>query len=159
MQNMGGPPPFRRPPEGGPIRNVPPMTPPSGMGPEGPQQFSGRDMPRTAPPNFIPEMPAGERMFAPEGQGPEERNQFGGMRRFPGRPGQDRFERDEFNRRRRGLRGCVGRFTYIWLFNGDEFWFFPIDVNDMFVTGFRWRRNRWVFDRIFIRRIIFFRCF
>ncbi len=156
MQNMGGGPFFRRP-QDEPVRNVPPFMPSQNFPSEGPPQFLGRDAPRTAPPNFIPELPAGEGRFGPVGQGPEGRSQFGGM--LPGRPGQGGMGRDDFNRRRRELRGCIGRFTYIWLFNGDGFWFFPVNVDDIFVTGFRWRRNRWVFDRIFIRRISFFRCF
>ncbi len=155
IQNMGGGSPFFRRPQEEPIRNVPPFMPPREMPPEGPPQFSERDEPRTPPPNFIPELPAAERRFGPEEQGPEGRR--GGM--FPGRPGQGRPDRDEFNRRRRGLRGCIRRFTFIWLFTGESFWFYPIDVDDVFVRGFRWRRNRWVFERIFIRRIIFFRCF
>ena len=157
IQNMGGGPPFIRRPQDEPLRNVPPFMPSPEMPQGGPPQFTGRDEPRTPPPNFTPELPAAERMFGPEGQGPEGRRQFGGM--FPGRPGQGRNEREEFNRRRRELRRCIRRFTYIWLFSGEGFWFYPIDIDNVFVRGFRWRRNRWVFERIFIRRIIFFRCF
>ncbi len=147
MQNMGGGPPSFRRPQGEPQRNVPPFTPSPETPSDGTPQMFRRDEPRTAPPNFIPEAPGVERF------GPDGRSQFGG------RPGQDRFEREDFNRRRRELRGCLRRFTFVWLFNGESFWFYPVDVDNVFVRGFRWRRNRWVFDRIFIRRIIFFRCF
>lgn len=150
MQNMGGGT-FRRP-SSGPMRNVPPFTPSPEMPSEGTPQMFRRDEPRTAPPNFIPEPPRGER-FGQNGQGPEGRSQFGVS------PGQGRFEREDFNRKRRELRGCIRRFTFVWLFSGESFWFYPVDVDNVFVRGFRWRRNRWVFDRIFIRRIIFFRCF
>lgn len=152
IQNMGGGSPFFRRLQDEQLRNVPPFTPLPETLPDGSPQLSGRGEPRTAPPNFTPELPAGVERFGPEGG-----RQFGGM--GPGRPGQGRYDREEFNRRRRELRRCLRRFTYIWLFNGEDFWFFPINVDDVFVIGFRWRRNRWVFDRIFIRRIIFFRCF
>jgi hypothetical protein len=57
------------------------------------------------------------------------------------------------------MRRCLFRFTYFWLFNGNDFWFYPTFVDGQFVHGFRWRRNRWEFDRINLRRIFFFRCF
>jgi hypothetical protein len=57
------------------------------------------------------------------------------------------------------MRRCLFRFTYIWLFNGNDFWFYPTFVDGQFVQGFRWRRNRWEFDRINLRRIFYFRCF
>jgi hypothetical protein len=57
------------------------------------------------------------------------------------------------------MRGCLNRFTFIWLVNGNSFWFYPTFVDRQFVTGFRWRRNRWEFDRINLRRILFHRCF
>lgn len=146
IQNMGGfPPSNRRSQPNEPLRNVPP--PPPGRPFEGPSQFMDQEPPRSAPPNFIPEAPRGEVRFAPARAG------------RPGGPGREEIEREEFRGRRRELRRCVRRFTFIWLFTGDSFWFFPTEVGDTFVRGFRWRRNRWVFERIFIRRIFFFRCF
>ena len=118
-----------------------PPTPP-GM----PPNFRREDQPRSAPPNFIPEAP--RQMGGPEERG---RAGFGG---FPG-PGGGMDERSKS----REMRRCLFRFTYIWLFNGNEFWFFPTFVDGRFVQGFRWRRNRWEFDRINLRRIFFFRCF
>jgi len=114
-----------------------PGTPPSfpGMG----------DMPRTAPPNFIPEAPGMQRgPMAGPGQMPYE---FG--RRYP----------EDHQVRPRDLRRCLYRFTFIWLNNGNSFWFFPTFVGNQFVQGFRWRQNRWEYDRINLRRIFFFRCF
>ena len=107
------------------------------------QQFPSTDnQPRTPPPNFIPEGPdMNQRGFG----GPEQFGaQYGGIDRRR-RPGQ--------------FRGCLFRFTYIWLNNGNNFWFFPTFVSGQFIQGWRWRRNRWEFDRINIRRILFFRCF
>lgn len=118
--------------------------PPSGM----PPQFRMEDQPRSAPPNFTPEAP---RMDRRQMEGPEAR---GGAFMGPGGPGGGM----EMGRRR-DMRSCLRRFTYIWLFNGNEFWFFPTFVDRQFVMGFRWRRDRWVFDRINLRRIFFFRCF
>jgi hypothetical protein len=121
----------------GPQQNVPPRAP--GMG----------DMPRTAPPTFIPEAPNMERgqMGGPGGPGRSGQSQFG----FPFRQERQVGPRE--------LRGCMNRFTYIWLVNGNAFWFFPTFVDRQFVQGFRWRRDRWEFDRINTRRILFFRCF
>lgn len=123
----------------------PGMEEPRGFGtPPGLQPgFPGMEgQPRTAPPNFIPEAP-----------------DMG--RRQMGSPGQDQFGLQRFPQpvRPRELRRCQNRFTYIWLVNGNAFWFFPTFVGSQFVQGFRWRRNRWEFDRINLRRILFFRCF
>ena len=113
-----------------------------GRGPDF-EQFPGmQDQPRTAPPNFIPEGPS---MDGRQRQGGP--SEFGQQYRGGGQV------------RPRELRRCLNRFTYIWLDNGNNFWFFPTRIGNQFVQGFRWRRNRWEFDRINLRRIFFFRCF
>lgn len=114
-----------------------PVMPPPGFMPQGPGM---EGQPRTAPPNFIPEGPGMDRrsMEAPLGFGV----QF--------RPG--------MQVRPREIRRCINRFTYIWLVNGNNFWFYPTFLDRQFVYGFRWRRNRWEYDRINLNRIIFFRC-
>ncbi len=56
------------------------------------------------------------------------------------------------------IRGCLFRFTYIWL-NRDQFWFFPTFVGRNSVAGFRWRRNRWVYFGIDLNRIQSFQCY
>ena len=129
-----------------------PPSPPD-MGP----QFPGMEnQPRSAPPDFIPEAPRMDRRQMNE---PNEQDRTGfGIFIGPGRPGPG-GGRDEMFGRRREMRRCLFRFTYIWLFNGNEFWFYPISVDNQFVQGFRWRRNRWEFERINLRRIFFFRCF
>lgn len=117
-----------------PSRDEPPrMTPP--------EEFFGTpgmgQAPRSAPPNFIPEGPGAG---AQRGAEP-----FGARGNVGVRPHE--------------LRRCLNRFTFIWLFNGNSFWFFPTFVGRDVVQGFRWRRNRWEFDVIRLRRILFFRCF
>lgn len=115
-----------------------PMTPPPGFVPPGPGM---EGQPRMAPPNFIPEPP--------------------GMERRPMK-GPGGFEFNFVPEReigRRDLRRCLNSFTFIWLVNGNSFWFYPTFIDRQFVQGFRWRRNHWEFDRININRIIFFRCF
>ncbi len=112
--------------------------------PQGPGSPGMGQPPRSAPPNFIPEGPSMERG---QMEGPA---QFGAGSEFRGggiqtRPGE--------------IRRCINRFTFIWLFNGNSFWFYPTFVDRQFVMGFRWRRNRWEFERINLRRIFFFRCF
>lgn len=57
------------------------------------------------------------------------------------------------------IRGCLFRFTYIWLVNGNSFWFFPIFVGRNSVAGFRWQRNRWVYFGIDLNRVASFQCF
>jgi hypothetical protein len=59
----------------------------------------------------------------------------------------------------RGIRGCLNRFTFIWLDNGNSFWFFPIFVGRQAIFGFRWRGFGWVYQRINLNRIRSFQCF
>jgi hypothetical protein len=139
---MGGQPPMGQPGRGG----QPPMGQP-GMG----------GQPLSAPPNFTPELPRMEGQpfgFAPQFGRPEER----GRDRDRDRD-RDRRDMEEFFRRPMDLRRCLNRFTFIWLINGNSFWFYPVNIRRPFVEGFRWRRNRWEFERINTNRILFFRCF
>ena len=43
------------------------------------------------------------------------------------------------------LSSCMFTNTYIWLKNGQSFWFFPTFVGRRTVSGFRWAHHRWVF--------------
>lgn len=56
------------------------------------------------------------------------------------------------------IRGCLFRFTYIWL-RRDAFWFFPVFVSRFSVAGFRWVGFRWVYFGIDLRQIQSFQCF
>ena len=126
----------------------PGMAPGRGPAPTPPGQGMG-GQPMSAPPNFVPQLPT------IEGQ------PFSGQ---PGERGQLERDRDPFGmgmffRQPGNFRRCINQFTYIWLFNGNNFWFYPINIRGSFIEGFRWRRNRWELDRINTNRILFFRCF
>lgn len=57
------------------------------------------------------------------------------------------------------IRGCRYRFTYIWLDNGNSFWFYPTFVGRRSVAGYRWSFFRWVYFGIDLDRINSFQCF
>lgn len=58
------------------------------------------------------------------------------------------------------IRRCMFRFTYVWLNNGNSFWFYPIFVGRNSVAGYRWRRRYgWVYFGIDLNRIRSFQCF
>ncbi len=59
----------------------------------------------------------------------------------------------------RGIRNCLNRNTFIWLNNGNSFWFYPVFVGRQAVAGFRWRGFGWIFQRINLERIRSFQCF
>ncbi|MGG0454547.1 collagen-like protein [Bacillus mycoides] len=54
---------------------------------------------------------------------------------------------------------CLFRNTYIWLTNGEQFWYYPIFVGPRSVTGFRWNGRFWMIFGIDTRRISSFTCF
>ncbi|MEH7180771.1 hypothetical protein V7108_23320, partial [Neobacillus vireti] len=56
------------------------------------------------------------------------------------------------------IRGCLYRFTYVWLNSGSSFWFYPTYVGRDSVAGYRWRNFRWVYYGTDLRRIRSFRC-
>lgn len=136
----------RGPGPGGPPGQRPgrPQDPPD-FGPGRPQgpPGTGPGRPPSAPPTFTPQLPREEQqqLTGPSGfRGPF----VGGI---------------NFRRVPRDFRGCMNRFTYIWLINGNNFWFYPVFVGRNTIEGFRWRRNRWEYDRIFTNRILFHLCF
>lgn len=53
---------------------------------------------------------------------------------------------------------CVFKFTYMWLTNGDQFWFFPIFVGPNSIAGFRWGRFGWRYYGIDLRLVDAFTC-
>lgn len=136
--NQGPPfgPPGQRPPGQRPSNQRPSNQRPSNQRPSG--------QPPSAPPNFTPQLPR------------EEGQQLLSEQRGISGPGGLIFD---FRRRQRDFRGCMNRFTYIWLFNGNNFWFYPVFIGRNAVEGFRWRRNRWEYERILINRILFHICF
>ncbi len=57
------------------------------------------------------------------------------------------------------IRLCLFRNTFIWLTNGEGFWYYPIFVGPRSVAGFRWTGRFWVIFGIDTRRISSFTCF
>lgn len=58
------------------------------------------------------------------------------------------------------IRNCLGQFTYIWLGNGQEFWFYPTQVWRNSVGGFIWYGwFGWLYTGISLDLIDFFTCF
>ena len=132
--------PGSRPPQPGPGPRPPqpgpgPRPPQPGPGPRPPQPGPGPRPPQplSPPPDFVPALPQNTR-------GPE-------AFRLGGQVGGNR------------LWTCLNRNTYIWLFNGDNFWFYPTFVGRNHVEGFRWRWNGWSYERINLWMIFFFICF
>ncbi|MFC5528200.1 transporter [Cohnella yongneupensis] len=40
---------------------------------------------------------------------------------------------------------CINKDSYVWLRNGESFWFFPVYLQSFGVAGFRWNGVTWVF--------------
>ncbi|OLO39431.1 hypothetical protein BTR23_10055 [Alkalihalophilus pseudofirmus] len=57
------------------------------------------------------------------------------------------------------IRGCLFRYTYVWLTNRQQFWFYPVFVGRTSVSGWRWNGFNWVYFGIDLRRISSFQCF
>ncbi|WP_264804139.1 hypothetical protein [Cytobacillus sp. NCCP-133] len=57
------------------------------------------------------------------------------------------------------IRGCLFRYTFVWLENGNSFWFYPTFVGRTSVAGWRWRNWRWTYYGTDLRRIRSFQCF
>jgi hypothetical protein len=57
-----------------------------------------------------------------------------------------------------GIRGCLYRYTYIWLNNGRSFWYYPTYVGRTSVAGYRWRGNNWEYYGMDLRTIRSYSC-
>ncbi|MFC6331877.1 collagen-like protein [Paenibacillus septentrionalis] len=57
------------------------------------------------------------------------------------------------------IRGCLFRNTYVWLNNGQQFWFFPVFVGRTSVAGFRWFGFNWGYFGTDLNQIRSFTCF
>ncbi|OPA75314.1 transporter [Paenibacillus selenitireducens] len=57
------------------------------------------------------------------------------------------------------IAGCLFRNTFIWLTNGNRFWFYPIFVGRTSVAGFRWTGRNWMYFGIDLNQISSFTCF
>ncbi|WP_152395092.1 transporter [Paenibacillus guangzhouensis] len=111
----------------------PPGQPPFSPGPPGQPPGtsgpSGAQAPSSPPPQFVPAKPLSQA-------------QAGAFAVDPG-----------------AIRRCMFRYTYVWLTNGDQFWFYPIFVGRDSVAGFRWNGFFWMYFGIDLRRIDSFTCF
>ncbi|WP_211315921.1 hypothetical protein [Oceanobacillus chungangensis] len=108
--------------------------------PGGPGGFPGQP----AGPGGFPGQPGGGQSGAPTTPPPNFTPQQSQFQTFAVDPG--------------AIRGCLFRFTYIWL-RRDAFWFFPTFVGRTSVAGFRWNGFRWVYFGIDLDRIESFQCF
>ena len=119
------------------------------------RQFFPNLFPGGIPPGFPPTEPPGAPGGRPPGPG-------GGLAAPPSTPPpsftpeQPQFQ--TFAVDPGAIRGCLFRFTYVWL-RRDSFWFFPTFVGRNSVAGFRWRRFGWVYFGIDLDRIESFQCF
>lgn len=57
------------------------------------------------------------------------------------------------------LKPCLYQYVYIWLNNGNSFWAWLTRVDKRTASGYRWKRNRWVYFGIDLRKIDYFECF
>ncbi|MFC5713633.1 transporter [Thalassorhabdus alkalitolerans] len=57
------------------------------------------------------------------------------------------------------IRRCLFRYTYVWLTNRQQFWFYPVFVGRTSIAGYRWTGFFWVYFGIDLRRISSFQCF
>jgi len=145
--NRPGPPDRPSPPNrpGPPDRPSPPDRPgppdrPSP--PDRPRPPRDRRPPRISPPNIIPRLPNG--LAIP----------------LRGTWDYDIQYRD-LNRRRDRLSqfvNCLNNFTFIWLWDGSTFWFYPTYIDWRSVEGFVWRNGNWYYTILDINNIFFFNC-
>ena len=95
-------------------------------------------------------------------QGPPGRPPQGPPGRPPGRPGQPGFPGvlppNFLQIFPSPLRICLYQYTYIWLNNGRDFWFYPISFTGNFLVGFRWREYGWEYEVLDIRLINYYYC-
>jgi len=124
-------------PPGFPGQGRPPGFPGQGRQPDFPGQGRQPDPPRQGgssaptgpPPSFVPQQSSAR----------------GGVGVFAVDPG--------------AIRGCLFRFTYVWLRNGRAFWFYPTYVGRESIAGFRWNGFRWNYYGTDLDRISSFQCF
>ncbi|MEH7085982.1 transporter [Neobacillus drentensis] len=57
-----------------------------------------------------------------------------------------------------GIRHCLYRYTYIWLRNGRNFWYYPTYVGRTSIAGYRWSGYHWEYYGMDLSRIRSFSC-
>lgn len=58
-----------------------------------------------------------------------------------------------------GISRCLFRYTYVWLNNREQFWYYPTFVGRNSIAGYRWFGFYWAYFGIDLRRISSFTCF
>lgn len=99
--------------------------------------FSPPGMPKSGPPNYIPNKNA---------PGVQSFNISGGTT-------------STFAVSANSIRFCLYKFTYIWQRNGQSYWAYLLNVDRRSVSGFRWTGRNWVYFGINLRRIDAFICY
>lgn len=56
------------------------------------------------------------------------------------------------------IRRCKRKYTYIWLKNGDSFWFYPTYIGRKSISGYRWIGFWWVYYGTDLNKIESFIC-
>ncbi|RLQ97482.1 hypothetical protein [Falsibacillus albus] len=56
------------------------------------------------------------------------------------------------------IKGCRYRYTYIWLRNGQSFWFYPTYVGRQSISGYRWVGYMWIYYGVSLKQISSFQC-
>jgi hypothetical protein len=115
-----------------------------------PDRFGGGQQPGFQPPPFG----GGQQGFPPFGGGAQE----GGPPSSPPPSYTPQESPSLYAVDPGAIRGCLYRFTYVWLNNGSSFWFYPTYVGRDSIAGYRWRGFRWVYYGTDLRRIRSFRC-
>ncbi|MBD8003748.1 collagen-like protein [Bacillus norwichensis] len=109
------------------------------------RQFPGLPMPPFPGPSGLPGLPGSQLSQAPTAPPPPFIPQQAAISPFAVDPG--------------AIRLCLFRNTFIWLNNGEGFWYYPIFVGPRSVAGFRWNGRFWMIFGVDTRRIISFTCF
>lgn len=118
----------------------PPQGPPGG----GPPGFGPQFGPPSGPPSGPPTGGPGGQEGPPSGPPPSFVPQQQQVSLFAVDPG--------------SMRGCLFRYTYVWLNNRQQFWFYPIFLGRRSVAGWRWTGWRWVYFGIDLRQVQSFTC-
>lgn len=114
------------------------------------QQGQGR------PPGFPPGFPSNQQPWNQQGQQNQQGPSSPPPNYTPEYPDAQLFRVDPG-----GIRGCLYRYTFIWLSRRQGFWFYPTFVGRTSVAGYRWRsgRRRWEYFGIDLNNIDSFTCF
>lgn len=57
------------------------------------------------------------------------------------------------------IANCMYQYVYIWLDNGNSFWFYPVYLSHSTIAGYRWNGYTWRYTGIDLNRIDYFECY